>query len=101
MSETMPQLEWDELEFLECLEVVPEEEDYSVRFIYQIERGDQRLLLTVRPWESVIELALFCGTGDTPLIQFVLFVRRCVRAKKEKWGEYLVFEDCVIGPSRF
>ena len=35
----MPELKWDELDFLMCLEVVPETEEYGTEFIYEVKGG--------------------------------------------------------------
>ena len=54
----MPQLEWDETDFIRCLEVIPETDDNSAEYIYKIEQD--ALVLTVAVWqyESVVSVSL-------------------------------------------
>ncbi|MCC2667569.1 MAG: hypothetical protein K0Q72_40, partial [Armatimonadetes bacterium] len=70
----MPQLEWEELDFLECLEVVPETEEYGTYFSYRIEKVAHTLLLTVRPYDSVVQLSLTVASSETRLTEVALVV---------------------------
>lgn len=96
----MPYLQWDELDFLECLEVVPEEED-GISYTYDVQRGDFRLLVTVWSLESVIECTLWQKEVEASLFDFALFVRGRVRHINDKRGEYLEFQDSIVVPDRF
>jgi hypothetical protein len=97
----MPNLQWDELDFLECLEVVPEVEEDGISYTYDVQRGDFRLLVTVRPLESVVECTLWQQEVEASLFDFDVYVRGRVRHINDKRGEYLEFQDSIVVPDRF
>jgi hypothetical protein len=97
----MPQLQWDELDLLTCLGVVPEVEEYGVEYRYRVEAGGHVLVLTIWPLESVAAFSLLAGDSATPLVEWAAFVRGPVRHVNDKRGEYLEFQDSVIGSDRF
>jgi hypothetical protein len=43
----MPQLNWNELDFLDCFEVEPSVGDYAVSHNYELQRDGLRLLFMV------------------------------------------------------
>ncbi len=97
----MPELQWDELDFMECLEVEPQIEEYEISYFYEVRRDDLILYPTVRPCESVIDISLYQSASETPLLDCALFVFGKVRHINDKRGEYLEFTDCIIAPRRF
>ena len=100
----MPELQWDELGFLECLEVEPKIEDeyeYEMRHIYKVEKDGLILTVIVRQMESIVWLSLQQKNSDSQLIEFAVLVRGKVRYINDKRGEYLEFNCCRIDPSRF
>jgi hypothetical protein len=98
---SMPELRWDKLEFLECLEVIPDEEEYGVSFSYKVDREPLTLLMTVWPFESVVQVSVYLRQPSAPVIEFTGFVRGGVRRVDDKRGDYLEFTDTVVAPSRF
>ena len=97
----MPKLQWDDLDFLECLEVVPEVETDRIWYSYQVVKNGLDLQVKVWPMESVIQFALARESAKDPLFRFALFVRGRVRHINDKRGEYLEFEDCVVASNQF
>ena len=97
----MPELQWDELDFLECLEVAPEVEEYGISHFYQVQKEGMVLELTVRPLESVVELSLRHAGREEYVVSFALFVHGKIRHINDKRGNYLEFADCLIAPHRF
>ncbi len=97
----MPQLEWNELDFLDFFAVEPTVEDYAVSHAYELERHGLRLLLTVWQLESVIQASLFRDESDDALFTFAAYVRGAARFINDKRGRYVEFEDCIIAPNRF
>lgn len=97
----MPELNWNETDFMECLEVVPEIESYKVKHVYKVTKDGLALVVIVRQFESVVQLSLRQREVDTLLIEFSLFVRESTRYIKDKRSEYLEFQDCIVLPSRF
>jgi hypothetical protein len=83
----MPELIWDELDFLECLETVPEVEADGVWYSYDVTQSEHRLLVTVFPYESVVALTLCPEASETPLVEFTLYVRSAVRHINDKRGD--------------
>ncbi len=75
----MPQLDWNELDFLDCFAVEPTVEDDAVSHDYEVERAGLRLLFTVWQLESVIQASLFRGESDDALFTFAAYVRGEVR----------------------
>ena len=97
----MPELQWDAFDFFYCLEVEPEIEEYGVSYAYEVRRDELILYLTVRPYESVIDISLYQSVCETPLLDCALFVFGKVRHINDKRSEYLEFADCIIAPRRF
>jgi hypothetical protein len=97
----MPQLAWNETEFLDFFSVEPTVEEYAVSHSYEIERNGLRLLFTVWQLESVIQASLFRDNVDEPLFAFAAYVRGEARFINDKRGRFLAFEDTVIAPNRF
>jgi hypothetical protein len=97
----MPQLNWDELDFLEYLEVDAIVDEYSTSHKYEVEQNDLRLLVTVWQYESVIQLSLFRAPTNVTILSFACFLRGNARYVNDKRGKYLELIDCVIAPTRF
>ena len=99
--EAMPELRWNATDFTECLQVIPEVEDFEVEHSYTVEKDGLALTITVWQHESVVCVSLRQAEITVPLAVFVLFVREAVQYINDKRGEYLEFRDCIIAPSRF
>ena len=97
----MPQLRWNDTDFLEFFAVEPTVEDYAVSHNYELERDGLRLLFTLRQLESVIQASLFRGTTEPALFTFAAYVRGEARFINDERGRYIDFEDCIVAPSRF
>jgi hypothetical protein len=97
----MPQLSWNELDFLDFFAAEPIVEDYAVSHNYEIEREGLRLLLTLWQLESVIQASLFRSKAETPLFTFAAYVRGDARFINDKRGRYIDFEDCIVATNRF
>src|SRR5687767_12024041 len=96
----MPQLKWNDVDFLEFFAVEPTV-DYDVAHHYEIERAGLRLLFTVWQLESVIQASLFRDQADDALFTVCAYVRGEARFINDKRGRYLEIEDCIVAPSRF
>ena len=97
----MTQLKWDELDFLEYLEVDAVIDDYTTSHNYELEQNDLRLLITIWQYESVVQVSLLRATTNVTIFSFASFVRGCARYVNDKRGKYLELVDCVIAPTRF
>ena len=54
----MPQLDWDETDFLRCLEVAPVAEEPGTQHEYTVAKGGLVLRVNVWQYESVIALSV-------------------------------------------
>ena len=97
----MPELEWNELDFLQCLATLPVVEEYGVSHTYTVTDKVLTLELIVYQIESVIEFALSRTGMEQPIMRFALVVRDKIRYREGKQGESLEFRDCVFVPRRF
>lgn len=95
----MPELKWDETDFLDCLEVFPEkDEEFYLSYVYEVRKHGMALTVVVWPWESFVLLSLRQQEMKAPLFEVTLAVRERVRYVKDKRGDYLEFQDCIILP---
>lgn len=97
----MPQLRWDDIDFLDFFAVEPAVEDYGASHSFEVERNGIRLLFTLWQLESVIQASLFRGQSDNALFTFAAYVRGEARVINDVRGRYIDFENCIIAPSRF
>ena len=97
----MPLLDWDETDFIECLEVLPKVEEYETEYSFAVERNRVTLTVVVFPLESRIYLTLQETDTSAPLMVFSLLVFGKVLYIKEKQSEFLRLQDCVITPENF
>jgi len=97
----MPELKWNKTDFMECLEVIPQVEDYEVEHFYEVKKNGLVLTVTVWQHESVVFVSLRQQENPAPLVEFALFVREAARYVNDKRGEYLEFQNCIAAPSRF
>lgn len=97
----MPELKWSQLEFIECLETVPEVGEYGTAITFQVGQDRLDLRVTVEPYDCEVTLALYEHGTTATVMEFCLIVRGAVEHKKFKGTEYLEFQNCVIGPVPF
>ncbi len=97
----MPSLQWDELDFIECLDVVPDIEGYQVSHAFKVVQ--ERLTLALKVWqhESVVYVTLYDSVTGRLVTEFALFVRGRVSHEKIQREEYLMLRDCLVAPGRF
>ena len=97
----MLELNWNELEVMECFAVMPEIEDYETSHTYLLNDGLLALLITFWQYESTVQFTLSRLATEEVVTSFALVVRDGVYDRNEKYGEFLQFRDCVLTPSRF
>lgn len=95
----MLELQWNETDFLRCLEVEPQIEEYETRYTYRVEKDGLILEINVHPHENVIGVSL-AKSGHT-FVKLWLLVNYEVQYINDKRGEYLECFNCVLIPSRF
>lgn len=92
----MPQLDWGETDFIDCLEVFPTVEEYETMHVYEVSRNGLLLQLTVKQLDGTVRFSLLQPEVNAPLLEFALFVRGGIRHIKDKRGRYLEFQNAVI-----
>lgn len=97
----MPQLQWNAQDVLECLAVLPEVGEHEEYHSYTVEEQGLILLLTLWKYESVMQVILQQQGQEKPIISFALVVPGAVTRKKDRWGDYLLVQDCITVPDRF
>ncbi len=97
----MPQLRWNDTDFLDFFAVEPTVEEHAVSHSYELERDGLRLLFTLWQLESVIQASLFRENAETALFSFAAYVRGEARFINDRRGRYIDFEDCIVAPNRF
>ena len=97
----MPQLKWDETDFIECLEVVPVVAEYQTQHIFTVSKRGLTLILILWQLESMVTVALHQDGRTQPITQFTLAIRGDARFQRLGGREYLEFRDCAVCPGRF
>jgi len=97
----MPQLRWNKVDVLECLGVLPEVEEYETKFEYAVTRDGLVLLITVVPYESVVELRLRRADSSEDILALAVLVLGEIEYKREKAGDFLQMLGSRIVVSRF
>lgn len=92
---TIRQLQWDELDLLQGLEVVPTENENGGQH-FAVERDGLKLLVTLWPQASVVDLTLFQRATQAVLLDCTVAVRGRIRYNNDERGQYLEFPDCVL-----
>jgi hypothetical protein len=100
-GQEMPQLQWEELDFIECLDEIPEVEDNQISHSFKVVQERLTLALKVWQYESVVHIALYDSVTGRLVTEFTLFVRGSVSHEKYQRAEYLMLRDCIVAPSRF
>ncbi len=97
----MPYLKWDEAEFIECLEVVPEIDEFEVCYTYNVLKSGIRLILQVWQLESMMNISLLNESNSNLITSYAIKVRGKIELRKNCGLEYLLLTNCLIIPSRF
>lgn len=91
----MRQLQWEELDLVQGLEVVPGEIGNGGQQ-FEVKQEDLCLLLTLWPEGSVVDVTLYQRQTRAVLLDFTVAVRGRIRYNNDQRGQYLEFPDCVL-----
>lgn len=97
----MPKLRWDIVEFIECLEVLPQTDEFETKHFFQVGKDGLKLEISVWPYESIISIDLYRDGIEPPIVGCAFLVRDEIKLAKEKNGEWLEIGNCIIIPDRF
>lgn len=97
----MPKFRWDFTDFISCLEVVPEVEEYDISHTFVVEKHGMRLLLTVFQDARDVYFSLYQNGVELPV--FDMKLRECQSARyiNDKRGEYLEFAPSKCFATRY
>ncbi|HMV46272.1 MAG TPA: hypothetical protein PLD20_03340 [Blastocatellia bacterium] len=98
----MPQLVWNETDFIECLGVLPEIDEYETGRHFTIHRNGLRLLLSVYQYDAAVWLSLYREESKEAL--FTIQMSDCsgtryVKGNKER--SYLEFAAANLFSNRY
>jgi hypothetical protein len=97
----MPQLIWDESDFISCLEVLPEVEEYGISHHFTVKKDGLRLELTVYQLDSDIYITLYRDGIETALISFQITQCSGTRYVNDDRGEFLEFAPSQVFGDRY
>ena len=86
-------LKWDQTDFIECLEVVPEEvvSEYHGPFsIFRVERKGIQLELTIFPYEEDVNFRLIRVGEEEPMFEYQIMSCKSAKFEKSKEGTELL-----------
>lgn len=89
------QLQWEELDLLQGLEVVPTEE-LGGNWHYRVPLPNMRLLVSLWPDSGMVDVTLVQTESESVLLDLTVAVRGRIRYNNDKRGQYLEFADCVL-----
>jgi hypothetical protein len=101
VSNAMPLLQWNEADFLECLEVVPQIDEYESGYHYVVSKHGMRLELSVYPYDSDIYISIFQDNIERPTISFSITECSGTRRTVDSRGDYLEFAPSQVFGDRF
>ncbi|MCL9782110.1 Ypar14, super integron cassette [Vibrio sp. S4M6] len=94
-------LDWDEIDVLSVLEVIPEVEEYSTYHLYVVEKDGLRLSVTIHQYDGDIKFELINLLNGQQIFLMRLIGCECLRRRKDDTGEYLEFASSKCFGSRY
>lgn len=97
----MPELIWDEHQFVECLGVLPTIDEYESGYHFSVLKHGLRLELSVFPYSSDICISIFRDGIESPIIDFQITECSGTQFIDDKRGKYLEFAPSQVFGDRF
>jgi hypothetical protein len=97
----MPQLKWDETDFLNCLEVLPTIDEFETGYHYSVSKDGLRLQLSVFQFDSDIAITVYRAGVARPVIAFTIKDCSGTRYVNDSRGEYLEFAPSQVFGDRY
>jgi hypothetical protein len=97
----MPELKWNEYDFIECFGVLPEKEEFFTSHYFRVVKDELLLEMTIWQYESCIAISISKATDKIPFFSVHFLVRDEVVFINEKESAHLKFQDCILVSSRF
>lgn len=93
----MPEFVWNETDFIECLNVIPDVDDGGFAHHFVVRRNGLRLLLSVYQYEAETWISLYREESDQSLFRVVLKDAPGARLVRNRNGQdYLEFAAAKI-----
>ena len=97
----MPALKWNEYEFIECLGVLPEKEEFFTSHYFRLVKDDLLFEMTIWQYDSCIAVSISKADDEKSFITIHFLVRDKAVFVNEKTSMKLRFQDCMIVSNRF
>jgi hypothetical protein len=97
----MPELRWNETDFLACLAVEPTIDEYETGYHYTVIKHGLRLELSVFPFSSDICITVHREDVERPVIDFTITNCSGTRYVNDSRGEFLEFAPSQVFGNRF
>ena len=94
-------LVWDEVEFIECLEVVPTVGEYDVSHHFLVRKDGLSLELTVFQYDGDVLISVYKDGIELPILDMKITDCSGVRRVNDKRREYLEFAPSKCFGSRY
>jgi len=94
-------LTWGPTDFLECLGVLPTEEEHGISHSYSLAKDGMRLELSVYQYDGDIYLTLWRDGVESPVVDVRLFKCDAARWVHDQRGNYLEFGAGRLFGGRF
>jgi hypothetical protein len=100
-SGVMPQLRWDEVDFLTWLEVEPKIDEFETGHHYSVSKDGLRLELSVFQFLRDIWITVYRDGVERPVVDFRITDCSGTRYVNDPRGEYLEFAPAQVFGDRF
>jgi hypothetical protein len=98
----MPEFVWNQYDLIECLAVLPEEEEYGIGCHFTVWRDGIRLLLSIYQYDAEIWLSLYRGESKESLFTIRMIDCSGMRfVKNPKGNDYLEFAVAKVFGGRY
>lgn len=97
----MPELVWDETDFVTCLETLPTIDEYEIGYHYLVGKDGLKLDLSVYPLAADICITIYRDGVNRPIINFTITNCGGTRYVRDDRGEYLEFARSQVLGDRF
>ena len=94
-------LVWNETDFLECLEAIPEMGEHGIWHKYEIKKDGLVLALTIHQYDGDVEIDLYREGVDRRIFAVKIIDCPGVRYVKDKRGDFLEFAQAKCFGSRY
>jgi hypothetical protein len=99
VRDSMPQLTWDETDFIDYFEVLPRVDDeWETLHVFEIKRENLFLSLGISQFEGTVSVIVRHLDHKEPIVNFLLFVKDSATFVKEKKAKFLELRKCILLP---